>query len=137
MAHSPPTIHVARHIFFLEEVWDKSLESQAVARAWRMGAGGHVEVETLIAKDSVESLISDWEKKVSSTRTKNENESGSSSATSATEFQLAKRNFLLKNAKVIKPSTEFARSNKTTKRKLIEQGSAPEVDTARVRFNEE
>jgi hypothetical protein len=42
------------HIFFLEEVWDKSLSDQAVARAWRMGATGPVHVETLVAKGSVE-----------------------------------------------------------------------------------
>lgn len=42
------------HLFFLEAIWDKSLESQAVARAWRMGATGPVKVESLLAKDSVE-----------------------------------------------------------------------------------
>ena len=45
------------HIFFLEEIWDKALEDQAVARAWRMGAKGPVEVETLIAQNSVEERI--------------------------------------------------------------------------------
>jgi hypothetical protein len=85
-----------------------------------MGASGHVEVETLIAKDSVESLMADW--------------SGNSSAASAKEFQEAKQNFLLKNVKLIKPSSELLGSNKTTKRKFIEQGSVPEAGTARVRF---
>jgi SNF2 family DNA or RNA helicase len=42
------------NIMFLEEIYDKSLEDQAVARAWRMGATGRVDVETLIAKNSVE-----------------------------------------------------------------------------------
>lgn len=42
------------HIFFLEAVWDKSLENQVVARAWRMGATGRVDVETLVAQNSVE-----------------------------------------------------------------------------------
>lgn len=54
------------HIFFLEEIWDKSLQDQAVARAWRMGAKGRVHVETLLAKDSVESLITDAEQKLAS-----------------------------------------------------------------------
>lgn len=97
-----------------------------------MGASGHVEVETLIAKDSVESLMADWEKKLSSSQTKSE--SGNSSAASAKEFQEAKQNFLLKNVKLIKPSSELLGSNKTTKRKFIEQGSVPEAGTARVRF---
>jgi hypothetical protein len=45
------------HIFFLEEIWDSSLRDQAVARAWRMGAKGHVHVETLVAKNSVEETM--------------------------------------------------------------------------------
>ncbi|CAB9503894.1 F-box protein At3g54460 [Seminavis robusta] len=51
------------HIFFLEAVWDKSLEQQAVARAWRMGRGsiGPVEVETLLAKTSVEEKMKKME----------------------------------------------------------------------------
>lgn len=47
------------HIFFLEEIWDKALEDQAVARAWRMGASGQVEVETLVAQHSVEEIMLD------------------------------------------------------------------------------
>ena len=54
------------HICFLEEIWDKSLQDQAVARAWRMGAKGRVEVETLLAKDSVESLMTEVEQKMAS-----------------------------------------------------------------------
>ena len=45
------------HIFFLEEIWEKSLSDQAVARAWRMGAKGRVEVETLIAENTVEETM--------------------------------------------------------------------------------
>eukprot|EP00977_Amphora_coffeiformis_P027985 scaffold34676_cov176-Amphora_coffeaeformis.AAC.14 len=45
------------HIFFLEEIWDKSLAEQTVARAWRMGARGAVEVETIIAQDTVEETM--------------------------------------------------------------------------------
>ena len=48
-------------IFFLEEIWDKSLAEQTVARAWRMGAKGSVEVETIIAKDSVEETMKAYE----------------------------------------------------------------------------
>lgn len=50
------------HIIFLEQVWDKSLESQAVSRAWRMGAKGPVEVETLIAENSIEEQMAALEK---------------------------------------------------------------------------
>jgi SNF2 family DNA or RNA helicase len=42
------------NIIFLDEIFDKSLREQAVARAWRMGATGSVKVETLVAKNSVE-----------------------------------------------------------------------------------
>jgi SNF2 family DNA or RNA helicase len=45
------------NIIFLEEVFDKSLEDQVVARAWRMGAKDKVTVETLIAKNSMEEVI--------------------------------------------------------------------------------
>lgn len=48
-------------IFFLEEVWDRSLAEQTVARAWRMGAKGSVVVETIIAKNSVEETIKAYE----------------------------------------------------------------------------
>lgn len=49
------------HIIFLEQVWDKSLEQQAVARAWRMGAKQSVVVETLIAENSVEETMAQLE----------------------------------------------------------------------------
>jgi len=49
------------NIVFLEEIWDKSLQDQAVARAWRMGAKGRVEVETLTAKNTVEELMQEME----------------------------------------------------------------------------
>jgi len=45
------------HIFFLEEIWDQALKDQAVARAWRMGATGQVQVETMIAQHSVEETM--------------------------------------------------------------------------------
>jgi len=46
------------HMFFFEEIFDKSLERQAVARAWRMGATGQVKCETLLAGKSVEETMS-------------------------------------------------------------------------------
>ena len=47
------------NIILLDELYDKSLEEQIVARAYRMGATGRVEVEQLIARDSVEELMED------------------------------------------------------------------------------
>jgi Helicase conserved C-terminal domain len=47
------------NVIFLEEVFDKSLEDQVVARAWRMGASGCVAIETLIAKNTIEEVIGD------------------------------------------------------------------------------
>ena len=49
----------ATHLFFFEEIFDKSLERQAVARAWRMGAKSRVECETLLAGNSVEETMSE------------------------------------------------------------------------------
>lgn len=45
------------NIVFLEPIYDKSLQNQAIARAWRMGATGPVEVETLIASKTVEEAL--------------------------------------------------------------------------------
>lgn len=127
------------HIFFLEEVWDKSLESQAVARAWRMGASGHVEVETLIAKDSVESMMAELEKILSlnyGVSSIIDNENGGEDSlllASAKEFQWTKQNFLLKNAKLIKPRFGLRDTKLATKRKVIE--NVENTKSTRVRFN--
>ncbi len=45
------------HLFFLDTIYDKALESQVVARAYRMGASGPVYVEQLTAKDTIEEVI--------------------------------------------------------------------------------
>lgn len=47
------------NIVFFEEVYDKSLQDQAISRAWRMGAKGYVKVETLIARNSIEEVMGD------------------------------------------------------------------------------
>ena len=47
------------HMFFFEEIFDKALERQAVARAWRMGAKGRVQCETILAGSSVEETMSE------------------------------------------------------------------------------
>lgn len=45
------------NIFFLEAIYDQAVAHQAVARAWRMGATQSVQVETLVAKNSVEETM--------------------------------------------------------------------------------
>jgi SNF2-related domain/Helicase conserved C-terminal domain len=93
------------HIIFLEQVWDRSLESQAVSRAWRMGAKGAVNVETLIAKDSIEETMASLEQGLE------EDDDASleavqgvrsvSDGNKASEYQRAKMHYLLKNLKLI------------------------------------
>ena len=63
------------HIIFLEQVWDKSLEQQAVARAWRMGAKGCVQVETIVAEQSIEETMRELEHENSATSSNNNNNS--------------------------------------------------------------
>ena len=96
------------HIFFLEQVWDKSLEHQAVARAWRMGAKGSVEVETLVAESTVEQTMFRLEKSL--VEDSNEGVMSSASlkgmqsvvhASKSTEYKRAKVQFLLKGLKLI------------------------------------
>ncbi|GMI40247.1 hypothetical protein TeGR_g4948, partial [Tetraparma gracilis] len=50
------------HIFLMDEIYDASVKTQVVARAYRMGAKQSVEVETLIAKGSVEETRFEQEK---------------------------------------------------------------------------
>lgn len=50
------------HIFLLDKIWDKSLEQQVIARAYRMGNSKAVEIETLVMKDTVEDMMIDLEK---------------------------------------------------------------------------
>jgi hypothetical protein len=97
------------HIIFLEQVWDKSLQSQAVARAWRMGARGPVEVETLIAENSIEETMAELEKGLEQD---GEVDSGDAEdvrsiadGSKASEYQKAKVNHLLKHLRLISNST--------------------------------
>lgn len=84
------------NIIFLDEIYDKSLRDQAVARAWRMGAKGSVDVETLVAKNSVEETIG-------------EIESSRKDATNAREKERIKK--LLLSLKLNTDYHYFARSN--------------------------
>ncbi|KAF0694898.1 Aste57867_14240 [Aphanomyces stellatus] len=45
------------HIFLMDEIWDKSVEQQVIARAHRMGATDSVVVEQLEMRGSMEDLV--------------------------------------------------------------------------------
>lgn len=51
------TIIAATHVYFINPVWKKSLEAQAIKRAHRIGQTKDVYVETLILKDTLEEEI--------------------------------------------------------------------------------
>lgn len=111
------------HIFFLEQVWDKSLEQQAVARAWRMGAKGSVEVETLVAENSVEQTMSRLEQKLEEDTDEGislDDIQGIQMANEAekiSEYQRAKLQFLLRGLKLI--TNAHTTSFGTAKRKEL------------------
>lgn len=128
------------HIFFLEKVWDKSVENQAISRSWRMGAKGACVVETLIARDSmeqtmlgIESSADTWQDKESST---------------TKERQRAKLLFLLQNLKLIRLSNAGQQANATKKRPRTATSNmsgsvtnetdaeVPQKKAARVRFQD-
>jgi SNF2 family DNA or RNA helicase len=132
------------HIFFLEKIWDKSLESQAISRSWRMGAKGACEVETLIARDSMEATMMGME-----ASTFGDYQDGESSSTK--ERQRAKLLFLLQSLKLIRQPNTAQQTNGTKKRPRVASsdaslttGSTNDVDgeesqtkkAARVRFQD-
>lgn len=105
------------HIFFLDSIFDKSLEAQVVARAYRMGALGSVFVEQLTAKDSIEEVM-------------NELNAGSRQATALADTKStekhAKLHYLMKSTKLIRPQHE----TKAKKRKActgIDDGSTRQL----------
>lgn len=101
------------NIIFTEQIWDKSLEEQVVARAWRMGAMGAVEVESLIAENSVEETMTHLEAhlggKGANVRQDDEDPRTRQLTTShmekAGQYQRAKLQFLLQDLKLITTST--------------------------------
>ena len=101
------------HIVFLEQVWDKSLENQVVARAWRMGAKGAVKVETLIAETSVEATMQRLERSIGSdgmeeADVENGDDEGDDEVNpdggtdKRAEYRRAKLHYLLKGLQLIK-----------------------------------
>ena len=96
------------HIIFLEQVWDKSLENQVVARAWRMGATGPVDVETLVAENSIEQSMFFLERNLQQYQSDNngggsevQNFCSTAKDKKRSEYQQAKVHYLLKNLKLI------------------------------------
>jgi len=98
------------HIVFLEQVWDKSLENQVVARAWRMGARGSVDVETLVAENSIEETMFLLEKKQPPDQESEDGSAGSigvqkfrstTKHQKSSEYQQAKVHYLLNSLKLI------------------------------------
>jgi hypothetical protein len=124
------------HIIFLEQVWDKSLESQAVARAWRMGAKGPVEVETLIAENSIEETMASLEKRLEQGADISSNEMQDfrsvAEGSRASEYQRAKVHYLLKSLKLISNSNTLA-FGAGKKRKASEDKDYIQQDTNRER----
>jgi len=125
------------HIFFLDSIYDKSLESQVVARAYRMGATGPVYVDELTAKDSVEEVMIQM----------NANRQATSQASKDNKEKHAKLHLLLKSAKLIRPQ----KVHKIRKRKIMEneevemtddkqnqdtKNSKQKIKTAGVRFKD-
>lgn len=140
------------HIFFLDEIFDKSLESQVVARAYRMGATEEVFVEQLVSRHSIEELIVIMNKR---NETKNslyancdklddftseyyENNlqllKGISNSNLDSKDTHAKVKFLLSNVKLIRSNMEKP-SSLLLKRKIRNKGSHGEKRIKSVKFN--
>jgi len=109
------------HIVFLEQVWDKSLENQVVARAWRMGAKGSVDVETLVAENSIEQTMFFLERNSEHDQTNSnggapsiQNFRSTANSKKRSEYQQAKIHYLLKNLNLIVNANtlDFSGSNK-------------------------
>jgi hypothetical protein len=116
------------HVFFLKEIWDKSLQDQAVVRAWRMGAKGHVEVETLLAKKSIEALMTNADKNVANRPQDTNPESKLNK-----DIMRSKMVFILESLRLMRRQTHAV----STKRKADEHQGDPETEKKRkVRFEE-
>jgi hypothetical protein len=119
--HSTSDLSFVTHIIFLEQVWDKSLENQVVARAWRMGAKGSVDVETLVAENSIEQTMSFLERNSEHDQTSTNGEApaiqnfrSTANSKKRSEYQQAKIHYLLKNLNLIVNANtlDFSGSNK-------------------------
>lgn len=120
------------HIIFLEQVWDKSLENQVVARAWRMGATGPVDVETLVAENSIEESMFFLERTLEQDQGDGygsssdvQNFRSTTKDKKRSEYQRAKISYLLSNSKLIVDASTVDFSSSSNKRK-----ASIDLDTA-------
>jgi SNF2 family DNA or RNA helicase len=97
------------HIILMDEIWDKSLEDQVIARAYRMGAKGSVELEQLVAKDSLEELMVQMNQNERASLLQQETSSATKISSSASklekEVKQAKLHYLLTKLKLIRRKT--------------------------------
>lgn len=98
------------HIFFLDVALDKGLVDQAVARAWRMGSLGRVEVETLVAKNTVEETMQKTDLGLC-IPTSDESSRFPQRLGSKNEEQRAKTHFLLRSLRLMTDYHSFGQNN--------------------------
>jgi hypothetical protein len=118
------------HIFFLEEIWDASLRDQAVARAWRMGAKGRVEVETLLARNSVEETMQEIESAIRGERHDEDLDStlsGLDGLNSLKEYQQAKTKIILRSLRLITDYHYFAQSDSSSRELQIQSTASATI----------
>ena len=94
------------HVFLMEPIYDRSLESQIIARAWRMGAKGAVHVYRLAMAGSVEEVIL---KSCSAASMKENSQVGE-----AENDDLSKRRKILMNTKTVTSSESDQASERST-----------------------
>lgn len=97
------------HLFFLDTIFDKALESQVVARAYRMGASGPVYVEQLTAKDTIEEVMQQM------------NEARQSHNSDQKE-KYAKMHFLLKRSQLVRQQVQMNARKKRDAQDCVDDG---------------
>jgi len=122
------------HIFFLDEIWDRSLEQQVVSRAYRMGAKGSVTVQKLVSKDTIEEILH------SMTSSTNESSRSASKQDSNNCTDLdgqVKLHFLLKKTSFIRSSSvsTIATAGSATKKRDAPYKESRTEKKPRVRFS--
>jgi len=112
------------HLFFLDTIYDKALESQVVARAYRMGASGPVYVEQLTAKDTIEEVIQQM------------NEARQSHNSDQTEKH-AKMHFLLKRSQLVRqPQVQMNARRKRNAQDCVDDDDKNSRQPRTVRFKD-
>ena len=113
------------HIFLLDEIWDKSLKDQVVARAYRMGTATSVVVEQLVAKGSIEEEINKMNKDSARVSVKDEE---------SDKVNVRKLHGLMKQLKVIRAYEGKARNAAKRVRDGGEEAQGKE-EKRRVKFS--